>query len=230
MNYPNAGYVYAIRNTLNGGMYIGSTTSYKSRWATHRSTLRRGKHHSFVLQKAWDKYGESAFAFELLVVCAKNLRIEYENRLMPLQRYNVLRTAKESMVRGGWEHTEAFKVKMSQRLSGVPLSEPHKQKIRLSRLGVPRDQNFKDKARNRQLGILPAAPTKAKLSAAMKQHRAEEVKRNEDSARSAHAAYLLGASMATACRENNLSISTFYKYVKLLGLSLRGHVRHARAI
>lgn len=62
MNYADAGYIYAIRNTVNGNAYIGSTTNYKSRWFTHKSLLRKGKHHSFILQRAWDKYGEAAFA------------------------------------------------------------------------------------------------------------------------------------------------------------------------
>jgi hypothetical protein len=32
----------------------------------HLSQLRRGKHHSIHLQRAWDKYGEGAFVFELV--------------------------------------------------------------------------------------------------------------------------------------------------------------------
>lgn len=59
--------VYRIRNILNGHSYIGSTTeSFDKRWRLHRNSLRRSTHHSFKLQLAWKKYGESSFVFEVV--------------------------------------------------------------------------------------------------------------------------------------------------------------------
>jgi group I intron endonuclease len=59
--------VYKITNTLDGKVYIGSTTIDTDwRWSTHLALLRRGKHHNRHLQRAWDKYGESAFSFEVV--------------------------------------------------------------------------------------------------------------------------------------------------------------------
>ena len=37
--------VYAIRNLINGKVYIGSTiTSFKERWANHKRKLKNNKH------------------------------------------------------------------------------------------------------------------------------------------------------------------------------------------
>jgi len=166
MNYADAGYIYAIKNRVNGHAYIGSTTNYKSRWHTHRSTLRRGVHHSFVLQRAWDKYGESAFDFQVLLVCPKTQRTQYETLCMPLQEYNILRTPTECLVRGGWSHSAEFKAKMSALNKGKVLSEEHKAKISASAMGRTYDEAFKAKARARQLGVSPSAETRSRLSVA----------------------------------------------------------------
>lgn len=62
--------VYQILNLINGKKYIGSAAvSFKNRWKTHRTDLKRNKHHSSKLQNAWNKYGESNFKFEILEYC-----------------------------------------------------------------------------------------------------------------------------------------------------------------
>lgn len=58
---------YAILNKRTIDIYIGSTRrSFGVRWKEHRTSLRAGKHTNPVLQNAWNKYGESAFAFCIL--------------------------------------------------------------------------------------------------------------------------------------------------------------------
>lgn len=218
-----AGYVYAIENTVNGHRYIGSTTNYKSRWHTHRSALRRGVHHSFILQKAWDKHGAQAFEFKLLLVCPKNQRIEYENLLMPLQYYNVMRTAKESFVRGGWHHSDEFKQKMSVLHKGKALTAEHRAKLSLHRMGRIENDAFKEQARARQVGVKPSTQTKQKLSAALVSARANEVSIAKQKAREVHALCLLGAKVYATCKQYQISPPTFYKYVALLQLPLLGH-------
>jgi len=59
--------VYRITNTITGGIYVGSTVkSFSKRWQDHRKFLRLGKHPNRFLQRAWNKYGEGAFAFEVV--------------------------------------------------------------------------------------------------------------------------------------------------------------------
>ena len=98
-------YIYEIKNRVNGNCYIGSTNNAKRRWMHHRTTLRSGKHHSFVLQKAWNKYGENNFVFNVLLICDEKDRFDYENRFMKLQTYNVLRTARETAIRTQYKPT-----------------------------------------------------------------------------------------------------------------------------
>lgn len=55
--------IYCIENKENGLAYIGQAVDIKRRWAQHRSDLRAQRHDNEHLQRAWNKYGESAFKF-----------------------------------------------------------------------------------------------------------------------------------------------------------------------
>lgn len=72
--------IYKITCTANGRFYIGSAVKFKARWSYHRRDARAGHHSSRHLQRAWNKYGESAFKFEVLMVCSKEDLIMYEQR------------------------------------------------------------------------------------------------------------------------------------------------------
>ena len=61
-----------------------------------------------VLQRAWNKYGENNFDFKVLLKCNKKDKIDYENRCMVLQSYNVLKTANVDLI-----FTPAFRAKLS---------------------------------------------------------------------------------------------------------------------
>jgi len=60
------GYVYRFYHTASGKSYVGSTVKLESRRREHLRALRKGEHHCVYFQRAWDKHGESAFAFEVL--------------------------------------------------------------------------------------------------------------------------------------------------------------------
>jgi group I intron endonuclease len=218
MNYQGSGYIYAIRNRKNAHAYIGSTVNYKSRWHTHRSQLRRGVHHSFVLQKAWDKYGEAAFDFELLLVCPKELRAMYEARLMPLQTYNIMRTPKESGVRGGWKHSDVFKAKMSALHKGKTLSEDHRAKLSAAASDRVYDEAFKQKARSRQIGVSPSVETRQRLSHATTQARKAETERNEATVLRLYEMAKCGSGIGKLCADAGITTTTFYSHCKRLGL------------
>lgn len=64
-----SGIVYQIKCENNGKVYIGQAQSpqrLKLRWSKHKTELRKHHHHSIKLQRAWDKYGEDSFIFEIL--------------------------------------------------------------------------------------------------------------------------------------------------------------------
>jgi len=58
--------IYSILNTKNNMRYVGSTTEFPTRCKTHFYLLRRNKHHSSRLQKAWNLDGEKVFQYYLL--------------------------------------------------------------------------------------------------------------------------------------------------------------------
>lgn len=71
--------IYAIRNIINGKMYIGKTgMNFGDRWDSHRSLLNNQKHDNQYLQNAWNKYGEENFEFIVIEDCCEELLNERE--------------------------------------------------------------------------------------------------------------------------------------------------------
>ena len=68
MKLPVLSGLYKITNIENGHFYIGSSENIYKRWRRHRYELTHQRHHSAYLQRAWDKYGENNFTWELLTL------------------------------------------------------------------------------------------------------------------------------------------------------------------
>lgn len=80
--------IYAITHIVSGRRYIGKTINYfASRWGEHRSSLNRGAHFNSYLQRAWTKYGEAAFAFDVLEDMAHMPREELWTELSVAEVY-----------------------------------------------------------------------------------------------------------------------------------------------
>jgi group I intron endonuclease len=111
--------VYVIANRIDGKKYVGSASaSIVKRWNDHRRDLTNGRHHSVHLQRAWDKHGESAFSFQVLVFCDPKQCVALEQLWMNCFRaserkhgYNISPTAGSTR---GKLHTEASIEKMRQ--------------------------------------------------------------------------------------------------------------------
>jgi group I intron endonuclease len=58
--------IYKIRNVVNDKFYVGSTVDSRKRFWAHRKALRLGNHDCIYLQRAWNKYGEDCFKFEIV--------------------------------------------------------------------------------------------------------------------------------------------------------------------
>jgi len=58
--------IYKIINSLNNKEYIGSAVDLERRHYYHLLHLRRNKHHSNKLQRAYNKYGKENFKFEVI--------------------------------------------------------------------------------------------------------------------------------------------------------------------
>lgn len=62
--------IYIIVHVKSGKVYIGKAENIRKRWHDHKHTLNNGNHHNRYLQRAWNKYGEQAFKFQILEYCS----------------------------------------------------------------------------------------------------------------------------------------------------------------
>ena len=87
--------VYAIINNSSGDCYVGSSCDINKRFKSHIYDLKRGKHHSWELQRAVDILGIDSFSFRVLEFCACDLLMSTEQKyidsLKPI--YNITRVA-----------------------------------------------------------------------------------------------------------------------------------------
>ena len=72
--------IYRIICLITGKGYVGSAIDLKNRWAEHRKQLRGKYHHSILLQRAWNKYGEENFVFEIIELVVKPTKKKLETR------------------------------------------------------------------------------------------------------------------------------------------------------
>lgn len=84
--------VYEIVNIRTGKKYFGSTVNYERRAFRHKNELRNGTHPNRYLQLDFDKYGESAFRFNILEK-GKPSKIKYIGQdyinKNPFNNYNI---------------------------------------------------------------------------------------------------------------------------------------------
>jgi group I intron endonuclease len=64
--------IYKITSTASGKIYVGCASNVKTRINGHLYDLRREKHNNNYLQRAWLKYGEENFVFEIIEKCSVN--------------------------------------------------------------------------------------------------------------------------------------------------------------
>lgn len=176
MNIMNTG-IYAIKNLVNGKVYIGSACNFRSRFTTHKVLLRKGNHHSKKLQNSWKKHGEKNFIFEKLIVCKKDDLIFYEQLAIDSFNsvnagYNIAPIAGSAL---GVRHTEEAKAKMSLSRTGnkhpnrkkpPSFTEEHRKNIGEFQIGRKRSPESIAKTAAANTGRKNTPEQNAKISAA----------------------------------------------------------------
>jgi hypothetical protein len=75
----------------------------------HFTDLRKGRSQSYLLQEAWNKWGETAFLFSVLVYCESSQLREIEQLLLfkwsPAYNYNL--SSKGKSTRGNYRDVDA---------------------------------------------------------------------------------------------------------------------------
>lgn len=178
--------IYAIRNTLDGKVYVGSSTDVRKRWGQHKAQIRSGRHHNAHLRHACAKHGLEAFAFTLLEECAFEVLAEREGahmaRLQSCDRqygYNLDpiiqgRTVqsqesrdKKSLARIGFKPTAETVARgaATRRSNGIPRSAEAIAKSTAYNQGRKQDPEHTAKIAKALQGHVVTAETRAKASA-----------------------------------------------------------------
>lgn len=164
--------VYIIRHIQTKKVYVGSSFDVKRRHQQHIADLRGNHHKNAKLQRAWNKYGESAF--EILV-------IEYvENRGDLITREQYWIDNLEAAGRGnyniapkagsviGYRHTEETKALLSKKGRGRKLSPAVKALLIECNRNREHSQESRAKRSLLHKGKLVSQETREKQSNAMK--------------------------------------------------------------
>ena len=114
--------VYEILNTITKERYIGSASrigksnslsGFYVRFEKHKSLLKSNKHYNIHLQRAYNKYGENNFNFNVLSICPPEYCIKLEqwflDNLKP--EYNIRKIADSNK---GIKFTAEHKEKLSK--------------------------------------------------------------------------------------------------------------------
>ena len=127
---------YIIKCATSGKNYYGSTSNFKKRVTQHKYLLLRNRHHSAHLQKAWNKYGETAFEFSILKVfeCAEMMLLAEKALLETYFKnaYNISTEVNKAHMLGR-HHSEETKQKLREMFTGKQVPEETKIKIRAAR-------------------------------------------------------------------------------------------------
>lgn len=180
--------IYAVRNTVNGKVYVGSAVNILKRWRRHRDDLRNRDHHSTKLKRAWDKYGETNFEFIVLE------SVDDAAQLIPREQfwidklgayangYNGVPTAGSTLgykatpetreriarVRLGAKASDEAKANMS-RFQRIRMATPEaKAMISAVHLGAKRSEQTKANISAGKRGKTVSAEARANMSAAQK--------------------------------------------------------------
>lgn len=120
---PRTSGIYKIICTANGKIYVGSSQNLKQRWYEHQRDLRGHYHGNIHLQRAWDKYGETSFVFEVIELVMPWALLDREDfwlkKLNPCNRkigFNIASKATAPMK--GRQHTAETKRTMSLKHRG----------------------------------------------------------------------------------------------------------------
>lgn len=185
--------IYKITNNVNWKVYVGQSINIMARWKDHINTLNRGDSRCTLLQRAWNKYGQENFTFEILELCSEDVLDEIEIKYINF--YDACNTNKGYNIESGGNqckhlsdktkrkigdanrgrrHSEESKKQMSKSRTGEgngmykkQHSEETKKKISDAKKGKPGHPSTdyqKECARLANLGKLKSEETKRKLS------------------------------------------------------------------
>jgi group I intron endonuclease len=155
--------IYQIVHVATGKRYVGQAKDIAKRWVTHRRSLSRGAHTSRHLQRAWDKYGADAFAFEVVELCEiADLDAREQFHMDQRADFNVLLFARSPI---GVVRSDETRRKIADALRGKPKSPEHRAALSRANLGKMQPMEVRRKKSATQKGRPHSPEHRAKLTA-----------------------------------------------------------------
>ncbi len=186
-----------------GRCYVGQSAcaagGIRYRWKNERSELRRGRFNgnaAHYLQRAWDKYGEDAFIFEVLETLDVNGLTTEEIRDCLNEReqwwidntdsvFNLAPAAGSTLGMRFGPMSEATKAKLSAANSGQKRSPEFGKKISAAKRGVPLSPEHRAKISAAKRGAVASPEQRAALLRYARGPRSAETRERMGAARSA---------------------------------------------
>ena len=170
--------IYIIKNVLTDKVYVGSSLNIYKRWKDHKFYLKNKKHHSILLQRAWDLDGEEKFIFEILeIVEDRNILLQREQYYLdvyksyvPENGYNLCSTANSML---GYKYSDEQKAKMSENRRGVKNQHYGKKHSEETK------KTIGEKNRNRFISVEEREKRSIAMKKAMQRIRQEEPEKYE---------------------------------------------------
>lgn len=127
--------VYKITNLVNGKVYIGQSVNIKNRWKDHVNSLNRNDSNCTLLQRAWNKYTQESFSFEILELCSEDMLDEIEIKYINI--YNACKNGYNIESGGNTNKhlSDETKQKLSKSHAGIKMSDETRKKMSQSRIG-----------------------------------------------------------------------------------------------
>ena len=147
--------IYLIRNTVTEKVYVGQSLNIKNRLYVHKAYLRNSNHPNEHLQRAFSKYGEDKFVFQVLEFCGAESLNELEkhwidkfNSINPDFGYN----KKEAGSHGGHSEETREKMRVNGKGKGLGKKMPEevRRKISESHKGMKHSEESREKMRAAQ--------------------------------------------------------------------------------
>lgn len=168
--------IYQIKNNVSGGVYFGRSVDVSDRLIHHRNELRRNVHRNKRLQNAWNKYGESAFKFELVWEKDPQELYELEGFVLDFMWGHDRLYNHHKLSYGGFDpgnkvgcfpRSAETRKRMSQAFRGREFSDEHRAKIREARIGSKASDATKQKMSTSRIGQPRPSSFSEKMSAKM---------------------------------------------------------------
>lgn len=129
--------IYRYINTINGKSYVGQSLDLKHRHNEHINLLKRGVDGCTLLQKAWNKYGEENFVYEIICLCKPEELDALEIRYIELfdSYRNGYNCNEGGAGNSGFNHSEITKRKISVASKGRKFAQETLRKMSLAQQG-----------------------------------------------------------------------------------------------